>query len=510
MKKYLPLLLGILVLGCSKSSDENLVSAPEITLNKDVLTLEKGKTERLIASFTPSDTPNKSHTWSSSAASIATVDETGSVTAIDPGDATITVTALDGKKTATCKVTVVNKTVRVTDISLDQTEVTIAEGKSTKLTATIKPDNATDKKIIWSSSDNGVATVDGLGTVSAVTKGNAVVTAKANESEKTVSCNIKVTKSGVTVSKPAISSIAKSSALITGTFEVVDVTVEEAGLCYSTSDSPTISDNKVVLSGNEVAYTLTNLTQLTKYYVRLYAKVDGVLSYGEQESFVTLSAVRTKFQPIEFFDRETTAEISFTSAASAGERFVSVCYGTSPNPKITHNKATASIGEDGKLHLELSNLEKGRTYYLRSYKEVGSKIEYFDDEVSAQTMGGDEFKVTCTFVKHSIVNGGGTSDIYGLFKFDYNIKNAGVYKVKTLEEFYGGLTVFTKNASGGPYDSSIYIENGKGVFYELTYGSHPLTSFADHLVTFRITNTETNVSYCFRVGKRVNINWSHL
>ena len=86
--------------GCSKNEDDDLAAAPDIALNKSSLILEKGKGERLIASFTPADTPNQGHTWSSSAPDIATVDETGMVSGVGLGESTITVTALDGRKTA--------------------------------------------------------------------------------------------------------------------------------------------------------------------------------------------------------------------------------------------------------------------------------------------------------------------------------------------------------------------------------------------------------------------------
>lgn len=89
MKKYYYYLLFCLFItlisveSCSKDKDDDLVTTPEIALNKPSLILEKGKGERLIASFTPADTPNQGHTWSSSAPNIASVDETGMVSAVD-------------------------------------------------------------------------------------------------------------------------------------------------------------------------------------------------------------------------------------------------------------------------------------------------------------------------------------------------------------------------------------------------------------------------------------------
>lgn len=65
---------------CSKEDTKEEVVIPDIALNKSELTLEKGKTERLIASFTPAETPDKGHVWTSSTPGVAMVDETGMVT----------------------------------------------------------------------------------------------------------------------------------------------------------------------------------------------------------------------------------------------------------------------------------------------------------------------------------------------------------------------------------------------------------------------------------------------
>ena len=107
MKNISITLILVLVVGCGKTED-SLETIPTIELNKNELILAKGKTERLVATFTPIDTPNKGHIWSSSAPDVASIDDTGLVTAIDPGESTITVTALNGKKTATALITVIS------------------------------------------------------------------------------------------------------------------------------------------------------------------------------------------------------------------------------------------------------------------------------------------------------------------------------------------------------------------------------------------------------------------
>ena len=81
----------------------------EVSLDKTELALTVGDTQTLTATITPDDANNKNVSWSSDKPSVATVDENGKVTAVAEGTAKITVTTVDGKKTADCAVTVTAK-----------------------------------------------------------------------------------------------------------------------------------------------------------------------------------------------------------------------------------------------------------------------------------------------------------------------------------------------------------------------------------------------------------------
>ena len=85
------------MIGYEKNNDDDCGIAPEISLNKEELILEIGSSERLVASFNPPETPNKAHTWASSAAEIASVDETGLVKALSIGESVLTSTEPDGR-----------------------------------------------------------------------------------------------------------------------------------------------------------------------------------------------------------------------------------------------------------------------------------------------------------------------------------------------------------------------------------------------------------------------------
>ena len=159
-----------------------------VQLSNTEITLNNGKTYTLTISVTPKDFTDEIN-WKSSNTAIATVSDTGVVTAKGIGTATIRV--IVGNMSASCKVIVVQP---VTSISLNKSKLSMTAGETEQLTASAYPENATDKTVIWRSSDETVATVDASGKVTALKKGNAVITATANDgSGVTGNCNVTVT-----------------------------------------------------------------------------------------------------------------------------------------------------------------------------------------------------------------------------------------------------------------------------------------------------------------------------
>lgn len=148
-----------------------------------------GEKLTLKASVVPSDANEQAVTWSSSNASVAKVSTKGVVTGVKAGTVTVTVKTKEGGYTAKCTVTVKQ---HVTGISLNKTDISIARGSESQLTATIKPANATEKGFTFSSSDEKIATVTEQGLIKAVACGEAVITVKSKENNKTATCKVKV------------------------------------------------------------------------------------------------------------------------------------------------------------------------------------------------------------------------------------------------------------------------------------------------------------------------------
>ena len=204
------MLSGVILTSCNKGSDTpaetsgkatvmdaafkpeetrtSEIAAETVSFDQTAVTMTVGDTVALVATVLPSNATDKSITYSSSNPAVA-VAVNGTVTASGVGTAVIIATTSNGK-TATCTVTVSVPTVDVTGVTLNKTELSLTVGESATLTATAMPANATDKSVMWSSSDPSVATVEN-GRITAVGEGTATVTVTTSNG-KTASCTVTV------------------------------------------------------------------------------------------------------------------------------------------------------------------------------------------------------------------------------------------------------------------------------------------------------------------------------
>ena len=164
-------------------------------------TIKSGETLDLEAKVEPTNATNKTVTWSSDNPKVADVDQKGHVVALNQeGTAKITVTTEDGGKTDECiiTVTVPEVVIPVEGVTLDKPTLDLKVGESIKLSATVKPDNATIKNVKWTSNNENVATVDGEGNVKAEGPGTTAITVETVDGKKKATCTVNVTKVLVT------------------------------------------------------------------------------------------------------------------------------------------------------------------------------------------------------------------------------------------------------------------------------------------------------------------------
>lgn len=145
-----------------------------------------GENTKLVASITPSNATIKTITWATSDKTKATIDSTGKVTAISAGKVTITATANNGVK-ATHNITIKEESNEkdVEEVSI-KGENKVSINNSIQLIANVLPDDATDKQIIWSSSDEKIAIVDETGKVTGKSIGEVEIIATASNGIKAV------------------------------------------------------------------------------------------------------------------------------------------------------------------------------------------------------------------------------------------------------------------------------------------------------------------------------------
>ncbi|QXE17564.1 Ig-like domain-containing protein [Clostridium sp. 001] len=175
-----------------KLSQSQPVKVTGIGLDKTSADLMKGDTLQLTAAITPKYATNTKIDWSSSDPTVASVDENGKVTALKKGTAVITAVSEDNRDAkAQCTITI-KENVSVTGIILDKTSVKLIPKAALQLTPTITPNDATNQKVDWSSSDPAVAAVDKSGKVTAIKVGTATITANTEDGNKTASCAVTV------------------------------------------------------------------------------------------------------------------------------------------------------------------------------------------------------------------------------------------------------------------------------------------------------------------------------
>ena len=152
----------------------SIIHVSSVSLNETSLNLLTGDKATLTATVLPSNATDKTISWSSTNENVAFV-KNGKVTAVSAGQATIIVTTKDGGLTASCIVNVTQKIVPVNGVSLSYSELELNVGDSEDLIAKVLPTNATNKEVIWSTTDEEVASANENGKVTALKVGETMI-----------------------------------------------------------------------------------------------------------------------------------------------------------------------------------------------------------------------------------------------------------------------------------------------------------------------------------------------
>lgn len=188
----LAMLLGVGLISVANIGMVKIYAAVPITsisLSPGALTMAAGETYTLKTYIYPTNATDKRLVYTSSNPKVATVSNTGKVTAKNKGVATIYATASNGRR-GVCFVNV--NRVPVKSITLSPSFMSMSKNSSRRISAIVLPTNATDKKIIWKSSNTKIATVDNTGAVKTYkTSGTVTITATSASDNKVIAkCSV--------------------------------------------------------------------------------------------------------------------------------------------------------------------------------------------------------------------------------------------------------------------------------------------------------------------------------
>lgn len=159
-----------------------------VRLSQSEKEMKVGESTRMGGAALPRNAANRALTWASSAPDVATVDANGVITALAPGQASITATAVNGSS-AVCALSVLQP---VTGVALEAGSLILKVGQAQHLGATISPENASNTALRWSSSAPEVADVNGAGYIEAKQVGSAAITVRTEDGDFSATCTVTV------------------------------------------------------------------------------------------------------------------------------------------------------------------------------------------------------------------------------------------------------------------------------------------------------------------------------
>lgn len=193
---------------------------------------------------------------------------------------------------AMCLFAACNETVSVEKVTLDKTELTLEAGKTATLTATVAPDNASDKSVTWASDKTDIATVDN-GKVTAVAAGTAKITVTTKDGGKTATCSVTVTNPAPT-EKTAVTAPAISSKVYNGSKQKADVTDTDKYTVTTNNGGTDVGEYDVVLTLKDTAnYKWADSDQATKTLKFNITKASATVVWNAESSYAYTGKVLT-------------------------------------------------------------------------------------------------------------------------------------------------------------------------------------------------------------------------
>lgn len=384
----------------------------EISLSAGKTTLKVGESTKVTASISPENATDKGITFTSSAATVATVDADGNVMATGAGSATITATAKDGKGASSSISLKVEE--MAAGVTLEPNSLNLKENETAQLSASVQPTTAS-QSIRYSSNNDAVATVSNTGLVTAVKEGTAIITAAANDgSGKYATCTVKVGSTpvevpvtGITVNPSELLLEEKEAKELKATVEPANAT--NKGVIFSSSNTnvAVVSNDGLVTAVNNgtAIITVTSkenssiiakcsvkvgkpvmVTDVTVQPAELKLKTDGtyqlsvsVLPSNADERGVTFESSNTAVATVSASGLVTakgpgTATITVTAKDGSGKKATCTVTVTQPVKGVTVSPASVVIQKGNVQKLTASVVPANATNQELVYKSSNETV----------------------------------------------------------------------------------------------------------------------------------------
>lgn len=471
MKRLFVLFLVVLFWSCT--NEPVPVSVQSVKLDYSDLVICEGETAMISAIILPENAENKTIYWSSNKSDVAIVDA-GLVKAIAPGVAIITAISEDGAKKATCTVTVNPKPIPVVGISLDNIGFRMFVNQESTLNATVLPENATNKNVIWNSSNKDVAIVE-HGLIKAIGLGTTTITATTEDGGHTAKCNLLVEEECQTQTHGPIildlGNVTATTAAFSGYLNVemlaeYDMAQGGIGFLYTTIDEEIDinTSQKVQLSNvdsdSKFSHTLTDLSIDTEYHYTIFTYKNGICQYGVVQTF------KTTTPSIDIYDvsvSNTTAQFSGVVCRDQADSYIKmgIAYSTSKSINANSTKREIQPAEDGSYKIFIEKLNINTTYYYSTY--VCQNGDYRYGEVKSFSTLPVDFNISLVSKTQTTANFSGKIDVESITDADYSItvevENNHLTKTATIKS--------TDIANDGTFQTTITgLYQGETYYYQ--------------------------------------------
>ncbi len=369
--------------------------------------LRVGETQIVTPILTPENVTDPNVTWTMANPEIATVSAAGVITGVAPGTTFVTCTTSNKNVSIQYPVTVLNP---VEGIELNYTELVVKKGTVFFLSANVLPEDAADRTVTWSTSDEGICTVDDLGMVTANSTGVCVIRATSNDNpEIWAECRVTVTESvaGITLNyrektidigetfvlkATVLPSDANDRGVTFTSSNPAIATVNEDGLVTGVSGGTTIIVVRTNDRGLIATCTVTVQQDITGI---TFDVTDMYLPKGETRKIsYTITPANATIQDLEwsssdpsiaFVDSEgyvhgvALGEVTITATAKDGTKISATCKVTVINPITEIRLSETSL-------IMMEGDEHTLTYIISPQNATITDVKWTSSDVSVATV----------------------------------------------------------------------------------------------------------------------------